>query len=44
VSPSESFQKYPVNIDKIFFDTWDIICADVEEYFTRWSWMNNILG
>jgi hypothetical protein len=24
VSPSKSFQKYPIDIDKIFFDAWDI--------------------
>jgi hypothetical protein len=31
VSPSESFQEYLVDVNGIFFNTWDI--GDVEEYF-----------
>jgi hypothetical protein len=31
-------------MDKVFFDTWDKIFDDVEEYFTTWPWMIDILG
>jgi len=34
VSPSEHFQEYPTNINKILLDTWDKIFGDVEEYST----------
>jgi hypothetical protein len=44
VSPIESFQKYHVNLDVIFFATWDGLFGDVEEYSTTWPWMNDILG
>jgi hypothetical protein len=44
VSPSESFQEYLADVAKTFFDKWDKIFDDVEEYFTTWAWMKNILG
>jgi hypothetical protein len=44
MSPSKSFQEYIIDIDGIFFDTWDGIFDDVEEYSTTWPWMNNIFG
>ncbi len=44
MNPSESFQEYPIDVDGIFFDTWDAIFGDVEEYSTMWPWRNNILG
>jgi hypothetical protein len=40
VSPSE----YLVDINRIFFNTWNIIFNDVEEYSTTWPWINDILG
>lgn len=40
VSPSESCQEYPTNIDEIFFDAWDEIFDDVEECFAMChGWM-----
>jgi hypothetical protein len=39
--------EYSINVDdiwKIFFDTWDKIFDDVEEYFVTCSWMNDIYG
>ncbi len=30
------------NIRRIFFDTWDIMFGDMEEYFSSCSWMNDI--
>jgi hypothetical protein len=27
-----------------FFDTWDGIFDDVEEYFSTWPWMDDIFG
>jgi hypothetical protein len=33
MSPSESFQGYPTNVNGIVFDTWDRIFGDMEEYF-----------
>jgi hypothetical protein len=43
VSPSKSFQEYLVDVDEIFFDKWDGIFCDMEEYFTMWPWTNNII-
>ncbi len=31
--PSEYFQEYPIDINRILFDTWDEIFGDVEEYY-----------
>jgi hypothetical protein len=39
MNPSKSFQEYLANVDKIFFDTWDGIFGDAEEYSTMWPWM-----
>ncbi len=39
MNPSKKFQEYLVNVDDIFFDTWDRIVCDAEEYFTVWPWM-----
>jgi len=44
VNPNESFQEYHVDVDGIFFGTWDGIFCDVEKYSTMWQWMNDILG
>jgi hypothetical protein len=33
VSQSEYFQEYPIDINRILFDTWDGIFGDVEEYY-----------
>jgi hypothetical protein len=43
VNPSKSFQKYPIDIDGIFFATCDGLFNDREEYFATWPWMNAFL-
>jgi hypothetical protein len=44
VSPSKSFHKYLVEVDRIFFATSDGLFGDMEEYFSTWPWMNDIFG
>jgi hypothetical protein len=44
VSPRESFLDYSIDIDRIFFDTWDKIFGDMEKYSAMCSWMNDIYG
>ncbi len=42
MSPSKSFQEYRVDVDDIFFYTWDGIFGDVAKYFAMWPWTNDI--
>jgi hypothetical protein len=44
VSLSEFLKKNHVDVDGIFFTTWDGLFGDMEEYFVTWPWMNDIFG